>query len=144
MSAHNPFLLAAALALSVGAPTAVLAQKLEKDQKKWDEDVKPIMLADEEKTFKDLKDKAERDEFQKIFWARRDPDLETPANEYQAEYDAAKAAADTKYRIGGTPGSQTDCGRVVLLLGEPDEVKKSAGDGPAARRTAETWTFKDR
>ena len=143
MTAHKPFLFAA-LVLSVGAPTAVLAQKLDKDQKKWLEDVKPIMLADEEKTFKDLKDKLDREEFQKIFWARRDPDLETPANEYQAEYEAAKAAADTKYRIGGTPGSQTDCGRIVLLLGEPDEVKKTQGDGPAARRTAETWTFKDR
>lgn len=143
MSLHKP-LLFAALALTLGAPTATLAQKIDKDQKKWLEDVKPIMLADEEKTFKELKDKADRDEFQRIFWGRRDPDLETPANEYQAEYDAAKAAADTKYRVGGTPGSQTDCGRVVLLLGEPDDVKKTQGEGPASRRTAETWTFKDR
>jgi GWxTD domain-containing protein len=143
MSAHKTVPLAV-LALCVAAPSVLLAQKLDKDQKKWLEDVKPIMLADEEKTYKDLKDKADREEFQKIFWARRDPNLETPANEYQAEYEAAKAAADTKYRIGGTPGSQTDCGRVVLLLGEPDEVKKIQGDGPAARRTAETWTFRDR
>ncbi len=143
MSVHRSYL-PAVLALSLGAPAAVHAQKMDKDQKKWLEDVKPIMLADEEKTYKDLKDKADRDEFQKIFWARRDPDLETPANEYQAEYDTARAAADSKYRIGGTPGSQTDCGRIVLLLGEPNEVKKAQGEGPAARRTAETWTFRDR
>jgi GWxTD domain-containing protein len=143
MTVHKSSLLAA-LALSLGAPAAVHAQKMDKDHKKWLEDVKPIMLADEEKTFKDLKDKADREEFQKIFWARRDPDLETPANEYQAEYESAKAAADAKYRIGGTPGSQTDCGRIALLLGEPDEVKKIPGEGPAARRTAETWTYKDR
>jgi GWxTD domain-containing protein len=143
MFARQPMLFAA-LALTLCAPAAVLAQKMDKDQKKWLEDVKPIMLADEEKTYKDLKDKQDRDEFQKIFWARRDPDLETPANEYQAEYEAARAAADTKYKIGGTPGSQTDCGRIVLLLGEPDEVKKALGEGPAARRTAETWTYKDR
>ena len=42
------------------------------------------MLADEEKTYKELKDKADRLEFQKIFWARRDPDLATPENEFQA------------------------------------------------------------
>jgi GWxTD domain-containing protein len=143
MSVHRSYL-PAVLALSLGAPAAVLAQKMDKEHKKWLEDVKPIMLADEEKTYKDLKDKSDRDEFQKIFWARRDPDLETPANEYQSEYQSAKAAADSKYRIGGTPGSQTDCGRIVLLLGEPDEVKKIQGDGPAARRTAETWTFRDR
>jgi GWxTD domain-containing protein len=143
MSVHRSYL-PAVLVLSLGAPAAVHAQKMDKDQKKWLDDVKPIMLADEEKTYKDLKDKADRDEFQKIFWARRDPDLETPANEYQAEYQSSKIGADAKYRIGGTPGSQTDCGRIVLLLGEPDEVKKIQGEGPAARRTAETWTFRDR
>jgi GWxTD domain-containing protein len=143
MSAHKAYLLPALL-LSLGAPAALQAQKLDKDHKKWLDDVKPILLADEEKTFKGLKDKGDRDEFQKIFWARRDPDLETPANEYQAEYETAKASADTKYRIGGTAGSQTDCGRVALLLGEPDEVKKLPTEGPAARRTPETWTFKDR
>jgi GWxTD domain-containing protein len=142
MSVPRSYLLAA-LALVLGAP-AVQAQKLDKDQKKWLDEVKPIMLADEEKTFKELKDKSDREEFQKIFWARRDPDLETPANEYQAEYDKTRADADTKYRIGGTPGSQTDCGRIVLLLGEPNEVKKKPGEGPAARRGPETWVFKDR
>jgi GWxTD domain-containing protein len=82
------------------------------------------MLPDEEKTFKDLKDKQDRQEFQKIFWARRDLDLETPANESQAEYEKARAAADQKYKVGGRSGSQTDCGRVSILLGEPAEVKK--------------------
>ncbi|HET9316144.1 MAG TPA: GWxTD domain-containing protein [Vicinamibacteria bacterium] len=142
MSVHKSYL-PAVLALSL-VPAAAHAQKMDKDEKKWLEDVKPIMLADEEKTYKDLKDKADRAEFQKIFWARRDTDLETPANEYQSEYQSAKTAADAKYRIGGTPGSQTDCGRIALLLGEPDEVKKAQGEGPAARRTAETWTFRDR
>lgn len=143
MSVHRSYLLAA-LVLSLAAPAAVQAQKLDKEQKKWLEDVKPIMLADEEKTFKDLKDKGDREEFQKIFWARRDPDLETPANEYEAEYQKARTDVDAKYKIGGTPGSQTDCGRVVLLLGEPNEVKKMPGEGPSARRTTETWTYKDR
>ena len=94
------------------------------------------MLPDEEKTFRDLKDKSDRAEFQKIFWARRDPDLETPDNEYQAEYEPAKAEADTQ--VSGSaarPASQTDCGRVFILLGKPDEVKKDQMDG-ASRRGA--------
>lgn len=120
------------------------AAGLDKDAKKWLDDVRPLMLPEEEKTFRDLKEKSDRDEFQKIFWARRDPDLETAANEYQAEYLQAKATVDTKYKVGSTPGSLTDCGRVVLLLGEPSEVKKSPSEGPAARRGAETWVYKDR
>ncbi|MET0551704.1 MAG: GWxTD domain-containing protein [Vicinamibacteria bacterium] len=142
MSVAKPWLFAGIAVLA--AASAVRAEKLSKEEKKWLDDVKPLMLAEEEKTFKDLKDKADREEFQKIFWARRDPDLETPANEFQAEYQVTKAALDAKYKVGGTPGGQTDCGRVALLLGEPDQVKKDQTDAPAARRGPETWTFKDR
>jgi GWxTD domain-containing protein len=125
---------------------APAARALDKDAKKWLDDVKPIILPDEEKTYRDLKDKGEIAEFQKIFWGRRDPDLETPANEYQAEYDKARADADMRYRIGGTPGSQTDCGRVYILLGQPDAVAKGDRTDVSlpGRRVPETWTYRDR
>jgi GWxTD domain-containing protein len=134
--------LALALAAACVAPVAASAQKLDKESKKWLDEVRPIILTEEEKVFRELKDKSDRDEFQKIFWARRDPDLETPANEFQAEYQLAKAVVDTKYKIGGTPGGSTDCGRVALLLGEPDQVKKDQTDAPPSRRGPETWVFK--
>jgi len=126
--------------------SAPAARALDKEGKKWLDEVKPIMLPDEEKTYRDLKDKADVAEFQKIFWARRDPDLETPANEYQAEYQKARGEADTRYRIAGTPGSLTDCGRVFILLGPPDDVKKAeAADASIpGRRVPETWTYRDR
>jgi GWxTD domain-containing protein len=133
------------LALCVLSAPAVRA--LDKDAKKWLDEVKPIMLPDEEKTYRDLKDKGDVAEFQKIFWARRDPDLETPANEYQAEYQKARADADGRYRIAGTPGSLTDCGRVFILLGPPDDVKKAEGTADTSipgRRAPETWTYRDR
>jgi GWxTD domain-containing protein len=132
-----------ALALGLSLPPAVLAQKLDKDEKKWFDSVRPIMLPEEEKVFKGLKEKADRAEFQKIFWARRDADLETPENEYQQEYTAAAAQADSLYRIPGRAGSETDCGRVFLLLGKPDEVKKESMGNPALR-VPEVWTYKDR
>jgi GWxTD domain-containing protein len=132
------------LALCLLSASAVRA--LDKEAKKWLDEVKPIMLLEEEKTYRDLKDKNDVAEFQKIFWARRDPDLETPVNEYQVEYQKARAEADSRYRIAGTPGSQTDCGRVFILLGPPDDVKKGEGTDAAipGRRTPETWTYRDR
>ncbi|PYQ03908.1 MAG: hypothetical protein DMF82_12105 [Acidobacteria bacterium] len=132
------------LALCLLSAPAVRA--LDKDAKKWLDEVKPIMLPEEEKTYRDLKDKGDIAEFQKIFWARRDPDLETPVNEYQVEYQKARADADTRYRIAGTPGSLTDCGRVYLLLGPPDAVKKAeaADSSIPGRRAPETWTYRDR
>ena len=141
MSVRHTLSMLAALACLAPAGTA-LAQKLDKDQKKWLEDVKPILLPEEEKTYRELKDKAERDEFQKIFWARRDPDLATPENEYEAEYRTARAQADTLYRVD-RPGAETDCGRVFLLLGKPDSVQQETSASAALRRP-ETWIYKNR
>lgn len=133
-----------ALGLCLAAPGIARAQKLEKEDKAFLESVRPIMLPDEEKTFRSLKDKADRAEFQKIFWARRDPALDTPENEFKVAYEAAKAEVDRQIRIGGQPGSTTDCGRVFILLGKPDEVKKEqAGESPGVRQP-ETWLYKDR
>jgi GWxTD domain-containing protein len=142
MDFRKPLALLAVL-LGLG-PAAAFAQKMDKDAKKWLDDVRPIILADEEKTYRELKDKGERDEFQKIFWARRDPNPQTPANEFQEAYLAARAEADTLYKVGTTRGSETDCGRVFILLGKPDEVKaEPVGETPMLR-TAETWTYRDR
>jgi GWxTD domain-containing protein len=137
--------LALAVAVLSLAPAAARADKPDKEDKKWLEEVKPIMLPDEEKTFRDLKDKSERAEFQKIFWARRDPDLDTPDNEYQAVYNAERAEVDRQFRVAGQAGSATDCGRVYLLLGKPDEMKqdKQSGDQPSLR-PPEVWTYRDR
>ena len=133
--------LALALAVLSLAPAAARADKLDKDDKKWLDEVKPLMLPDEEKTFRDLKDKAERVEFQKIFWARRDPDLDTTENEYQATYNSDRLEVDRQFRVAGQVGSATDCGRVYLLLGKPDEMKvdKQSGDAPSLR-PSEIWT----
>ena len=101
---RNPSSLFAILvALAVLPPGLAAAQKLDKDDKKWLDDVRPIMLADEEKTYKGLKDKSDRTEFQLIFWARRDPDLATPENEFQAEYLEGPRGPPT--RSTGSPGA---------------------------------------
>jgi GWxTD domain-containing protein len=131
------------LAAAALAPAVLsAADKLDKDARRWLEDVRPIILPDEEKTFRGLKEKSDREEFQKIFWARRDPDLATPANEYRTEYEAAKADVDPRFRVSGRNGSATDCGRVYILLGAPDDVKRDPGMGGS--RTPETWTYRDR
>src|SRR6185503_18158207 len=112
-------LLMSIAALAVLSVPCRAADKVEKDQKKWLESVWAIMLPEEEKLYRDLR-KDDRLEFEKIFWARRDTDLGTPENEFQAEYLKKAAQADTLYKVPGKSGSATDCGRVFLLLGTPD------------------------
>jgi len=139
-----PLRSAALMALFIASPGLASAQKLDKEDRKWLDDVRPILLGEEEKTYKSLKEKGDRLEFQKIFWARRDPDLATPANEYQAEYEKNRAEADRLYRIPALLGSLTDCGRVFILLGKPDEVQQEGGELAPGLRPPELWTYRDR
>jgi GWxTD domain-containing protein len=136
-------LFAILMALAVLPPGLVAAQKLDKDDKKWLDDVRPIILGEEEKTYKGLKEKSDRTEFQLIFWARRDPDLATPENEFQLEYLKSRVAADQKYRVTGRVGSTTDCGRTFILLGQPDDVQDDAAGSPGLL-APQTWTYRDR
>src|SRR5262245_11115354 len=134
-----------ALVLGMGLlPSAARADKPSKEEKAWADSVAPIMLQDEEKRYKELKDKADRAEFQKIFWARRDPDLDTPANEYEPEFRKVAAEADRRFTVQGVKGSMSDCGRALVLLGEPTEVKQDAvtNEPEAGARTPEKWTYK--
>jgi GWxTD domain-containing protein len=130
--------------LALVTPLAALAQKLDKQDKTWLDHVRPILLPDEDKTFRELKEKADREEFKKIFWARRDPDLETPENEYQAEYEEAFREAEKKFTGVGRAGANSDCGRIYILLGPPDETKAVDGGASPANRAPQVWTFKDR
>jgi GWxTD domain-containing protein len=126
------------------SPGIASAQKLDKDDKAFLDAVRPILLSEEEKLFKGLKDKSDRLEFQKIFWARRDPDLSTPANEYQAQFQKSRDEADRLYRMPAQAGSFTDCGRVYILLGKPDEVLPQAGNIAPGLRAPEVWVYKDK
>ncbi len=127
------------LVLLAGTATA----DMDKNAKKWVETVRPIILPEEEKAYKSLKNNNDAAEFQKIFWARRDPNLDTPENEYQAEYQKLAAEVDQKYKAAGRVGSLNDCGRLHILLGAPDSVKKETS-GDVAFRAPEVWTYKDR
>jgi GWxTD domain-containing protein len=120
------------------------ADKMSKEDKAWLDSVRSLALQEEEKAFKDLKEKSDREEFKQIFWKRRDPDLETAENEWKPEFDKALAEADRRYKAAGRAGSQTDCGHVFILLGEPNELKKDKDpDAPAVGRVPETWIYND-
>src|SRR5262245_26105106 len=126
------------LALSAAFLFPSLLFALDKEEKLWVEGVKPLMLADEEKIYNSLKSKEDRAEFQKIFWARRDPDLLTPQNEFQPTYEERRAKAKQNYSMKGPdndagiflpiPGDQSDCGLVFITAGDPGQVTPLDGD----------------
>ncbi len=137
------------LALAIAAPVIARgAEKLEEGDQKFLLLVEPIILDDEESLYRKLKDKDDRIEFQKIFWARRDPDLKTPQNEFRDFYMKAKDIAAERYAIldDPRPGWTNHCGRLFILLGQPDQVDENNqwGTKRAGRRMPETWTYRDR
>jgi len=73
---------------------------LDDDDQAWLSAVQPIVLEEEEVALRSLSSKEDRLEFRKIFWARRDPDLDTPDNEFQKTYDERKADADKRFFTG--------------------------------------------
>jgi GWxTD domain-containing protein len=128
--------------LALFTPVLAAAQKLDKEDRAWLDAVRPVMLADEDKTYRALKEKADRLEFQKIFWARRNADLEGTDNAFRALVEKRKAEVDAAIHLQGRPASETDCGRTYILLGAPD-AKEPVSVNPLVH-TAETWIYRDR
>ena len=134
------------LVLFAGLGTALPARaaKLDKKSKRWLGEVRAIILPEEDRLYRELQDRSERKEFERIFWGRRDPDLETKDNEYRKTFDAARGQADERYRAAGRAGSRTDCGRVFILMGEPDKVDRQSGGLNRGPSSPQVWTYLDR
>ena len=111
-----------------GAPRAA-AEGPVVDTKRFPRLTHLLLLPEEQALLKDLTDDKDRREFQKIFWARRDPTPGTPANEFEDNVRAVWKHADGLFEYPNQKGSETGCGQVLVLLGRPEEVR-GKGDVP--------------
>jgi GWxTD domain-containing protein len=141
------------VALLLGRGDASAAPKLDKESQRWLKDVHLLILPEEEEIYRNLGSADERREFEKIFWARRDPDPATAANELEDNIERARKRADDLYTIpGGERGHLTGCGQVLALLGEPvertgRETQVRFDAAQAMREGAlrpETWIYRSR
>jgi GWxTD domain-containing protein len=64
----------------------------------------------------------DRDGAWEAFWASRDPDPTTPANEFKREFLRRIGYANMHFR-STVPGWRTDMGRIYIQYGEPDDVE---------------------
>ena len=121
-----PLLLAAAL---TAPATRAAAESPAVDTKRFPRLVHLLLQPEEEAILKGLKDEKDKREFQKVFWARRDPSPGTPANEFEDSVRMAWKGADDLFSYPNQKGSETGCGQVLALLGRPEEVRDK-GDIP--------------
>ncbi len=121
-----PFLF---LMVATGAPSAAEGPAV--DTKRFPKLAHLLLVPGEQEVLKALKDDQDRREFQKIFWARRDPTPGTPANEFEDVVRAVWKRADELFSYPNQKGSETGCGQVLVLLGRPEDI---LGKGDVPRR----------
>ena len=104
-------------------------KELKGEYKKWlDEDVRWIITGEEEQTFKSLANDEERDSFIEQFWLRRNPNPDSPDNEFRDEHYARIAYANEHF-AAGKPGWMTDRGHIYIAFGKPDSIESHPSGG---------------
>jgi GWxTD domain-containing protein len=101
--------------------------------KDWDKSPEYSYLAtdDEKKEWKKVATDGDAEKFVALFWARRDPDIKTPQNEFRERFDELVKKADELFPLGKKRGALTERGKAFILLGAP----KTMAQGPASSLT---------
>jgi GWxTD domain-containing protein len=130
-----------------------LKQELSESYRKWlNEDVRWIITDQEKKAFLSLSNDEERDAFIEQFWRRRNPNPDSPDNEYREEHYARIAYANEHF-AAGKPGWMTDRGMIYIKFGKPDSIDShpsggtyerpiEEGGGETSTYPFETWHYR--
>ncbi len=122
-----------------------LRQELKGPYKTWLNEEVPYIITDEErKAFMSLSNDEEREAFIENFWQRRNPNPDSPENEYREEHYRRIQYANDHY-AAGKPGWKTDRGRIYIMWGAPDSTDSHPSGGmyerPMDEGGGETSTF---
>jgi GWxTD domain-containing protein len=110
-----------------------LKEELHGVYKTWlDQDVRWLITDTEAQAFKHLSNDEERDSFIENFWRRRNPNPDSPDNEYRDEVYRRIQYANDHY-AAGMPGWLTDRGHVYIAYGKPDDVDSHPSGGQYTR-----------
>ncbi|MEI9979557.1 MAG: GWxTD domain-containing protein [Edaphobacter sp.] len=108
-------------------------KELKGEYAKWvNEDVRWIITDEELAAFKSLSNDEERDQFIENFWLRRNPNPDSPDNEYREEHYARIAYANEHF-AAGKPGWRTDRGHIYIAYGKPDSIDSHPSGGSYER-----------
>lgn len=94
-----------------------------------------IISEEEKATFKTLRTSAEKEEFLRNFWERRDPTPGTPANEYREEHYRRLEAVRQQFAHEGIPAWRTDRARIYIVHGPPASR--------SVEQDMEIWTYRN-
>jgi GWxTD domain-containing protein len=127
------------------AARKAVRQELKGAYKTWlEQDVSYIISDEERKAFRNLSNDEERESFIEQFWLRRNPNPDSPENEFREEHYRRIAYANEHY-AAGKPGWKTDRGHIYIAFGKPDSIESHPSGGsyqrPMDEGGGETSTF---
>jgi len=114
-------------------PTLIGGGEAQKDlslrYEKWvEEEVVYIITPMERDVFLSFQKDRDRDLFIRAFWKQRDPNKDTPDNEYKIEhYERLNYANKYFGRATTRSGCLTDRGRIYIILGAPQDIDRYPG-----------------
>lgn len=114
--------------------------------KQWLEEVVPYIITDAEReVFISLPTEVDRGKFIVSFWKKRDPNPNTPENEFKIDYYKRIALANKFFGVSGIEGWRTDRGKIYILLGPPSEIQRDMCPTQTAYSTfhgpKEVWNY---
>ncbi len=120
------FLMVALPDIGLSAPPQRSVKDLPPNHRKWlEEEVVYIITPKEKEVFLKLENDRERNLFIEAFWKQRDPNPNTPENEFKTEhYRRINYANQWLGRDSPGAGWRTEMGRIYIILGEPKTIEK--------------------
>ncbi|GAB5518720.1 MAG: hypothetical protein RhofKO_09710 [Rhodothermales bacterium] len=98
-----------------------------------------IASSQERRRIKEIRDLDEKRRFLMNFWTLRDPNPNTPVNEFEEEYLQRVQFANDRYTQQGRAGWKSDRGRVMLTYGMPTDMQSRLYDRGTLPH--EVWTY---
>jgi GWxTD domain-containing protein len=149
---HKSFHLLLIFALAVLLAPLAEAQ-LSSEYAGWAEGPEGFLLSKKEKKeWGKITTDAEADRFIELFWARRNPEVNNPYNSFKAEFASKVRFADENFAYKGHRGSLSDRGKVLILMGRPEQrqvrgpttvpsVGSAGGATDAVEGSTEVWLY---
>ncbi len=100
---------------------------------------KYIATSDEKNIWDSLEGSEPKRKFMTKFWRDRDPDVNTPRNEFYEEYQQRIAVTNEQFRSSFREGWRSDRGRVYILYGPPDYVDRRSSESDM--KPHEIWRY---
>jgi GWxTD domain-containing protein len=128
-----------ALFLAGVAMTSLALAQLSK-YKDWAKSPEAYFLTPEEKQeWSAIKSDAEAEKFIALYWAKRDPTPGTPQNEFKDGVMRRIAAADEQFKLRRyNKGSESNRGRIFVVLGAPNRASQARLGGTSGEATPDT------